>query len=256
LNYVYCANNRLGLNVLRWLVSEGHPPAGMVVHPPGRGKFVDELLAASGLPDDKVQLGPAMQTVDGKQWLASLRPEWIVSVMFGYILSDDILRVPAVGAVNLHPSLLPFNRGADPNVWSIVERTPCGVTLHWIDEGIDTGDIIAQMEVPVAETDTGATLYQRLEQAGLELFRQSWPLIEQGSPPRIKQSQRGTFHRSRDVAALDCIDPDALFSARALVDILRARTFPPYRNAYLNLAGRRIFLHLELEEEGASDGEP
>jgi methionyl-tRNA formyltransferase len=151
--------------------------------------------------------------------------------------------------VNLHPGYLPFNRGAYPNVWSIVERTPAGATLHHVDDGIDTGDIVAQEKIEVLPTDTGESLYRRLEQACLRVFEGAWPLVREGKAPRTPQKGAGTSHRVRDVEAIDEIRLDGSYRAADLLDILRARTFPPYTGAFIRVGGTRINLRVQLEKE-------
>src|SRR5690606_31461343 len=142
-----------------------------------------------------------------------------------------------------------WNRGAHPNVWSIVEGTPAGVTLHHVDDGVDTGDIIAQRRIPVEPTDTGQSLYARLEQASVELFRDTWPAIADGTAPRTPQpAEAGSSHRARDLAQLDEIDLDRTFTARALIDILRARTFPPFEGAHFTVEGRKVGVRISLKQ--------
>jgi methionyl-tRNA formyltransferase len=242
------ANNRAGLDALQWLVARGSPPAGLVVHPAGRARHRDEIVSVSGLDTEDIIEGPAVGTAAGLAWLEQRAPEWIISVYFGYLLAPPALRVPSIGALNLHPALLPYNRGAHPNVWSLIEGTPAGVTLHWVDEGVDTGDIAAQREVQVLATDTAATLYQRLEDAALALFRECWPAIVAGTITRTPQPSGGTVHGVRDIEQLDRIDPARSYRADELINILRARTFPPYDGAYLDLGDRRVYLRIELVE--------
>jgi methionyl-tRNA formyltransferase len=164
--------------------------------------------------------------------------------------------------INLHPAYLPYNRGAFTNVWSIVDGTPAGATLHYIDTGVDTGDVIARSRVTVSPTDTGGSLYDKLENACIELFKGTWPQVASGNVPRIAQSGpsfegEGTSHRMKDVDAIDEIDLDASYKARDLINILRARTFPPYSGAYFTENDIRIYLRLQLltEDELAGDGE-
>ena len=98
---------------------------------------------------------------------------------------------------------MPWNRGADPNLWSFVENTPKGVTIHHLDEGIDTGDIIAQREVTFTNThETLATTYQRLHAEIQELFKLHWHEIKAGTSARIQQSGEGSFHLSGDKESL------------------------------------------------------
>jgi methionyl-tRNA formyltransferase len=247
--YVYLGNNRLGYDVLQWLVQIGVPPAALVVHPRERERFRDAIVDAAALQADCVLEAPILRTPEGLAWLRAKEPDWLISVLFGYLLGPEARAVPTYGGLNLHLSLLPFNRGANPNVWSIVDATPAGVTLHYLDDGVDTGDIVAQQVVPVSPTDTGATLYGRLESAALALFQQSWPQIASGAPPRRRQPEGGSTHRVRDLAELDRIDPNAVVRAIDLINVIRARTFQPYRGAYIELDGRRVYLSLCLTED-------
>src|SRR5207248_7068189 len=135
------------------------------------------------------------------------------------------------------------------NVWSIVDGTPAGVTLHYIDEHVDTGDIIAQREVLVDAADTGGTLYNKLERAAEALFCETWPLVRSGKAPRIPQGSGGTYHRVRDVEAIDEIDLDRPYKAGDLINILRARSFPPHRGAYFRDGNRKVYIEVSLISE-------
>jgi len=245
---VLFANNRLGASVAEELRARGEEIVGLVLHPRERRKFGAEILAASGVrPGDELDAS-ALNQEEVRSALEARGAEVGVSVMFGYMLRAPIRSLFPRECINLHPAYLPWNRGAYPNVWSIVERTPAGTTLHYVDDGVDTGDIIAQRRVEVAPHDTGETLYGKLEAASLELFRDTWPLFAEGRAGRTPQSGEGSFHRVRDVEAIDAIDPGRAYAAEELVDILRARTFPPHAGAYLTTGSRRIHVRVELEE--------
>src|SRR5262245_54565473 len=161
---LYMADNRLGSQVLNWLKQqEQDEVVGLVIHPEGRRRCGPEMLAAAGLPREYVFDAKQLREPKTLERIRSLKADVGVSVLFGYILTRDLLSLMPHGCVNLHPAYLPYNRGAYPNVWSIVDGTPAGVTLHSIDAGIDTGPIIARREVPIDPTDTGETLYRKLE---------------------------------------------------------------------------------------------
>jgi methionyl-tRNA formyltransferase len=245
------ANNRLGATVAEFLRLRGDDIAGVVLHPPERRKHGEEILAASGVRPGQELDASRLDRDEVREALAARGADAGVSVMFGYMLRAPIRSLFPRECVNLHPAYLPWNRGAYPNVWSIVERTPAGVTLHYVDEGVDTGDIIAQRRVAVEPHDTGETLYRRLEAASLELFRDAWPLFAEGRAERSPQSGEGSYHRVKDVEAIDAIDPGRAYAAGELVDILRARTFPPHAGAYLQDGDRRIHVRVELEEAEA-----
>ncbi|MFN6960931.1 MAG: formyltransferase family protein, partial [Rhodocyclaceae bacterium] len=93
---------------------------------------------------------------------------------------------------------LPWNRGADPNLWSFIEDTPKGVTIHYLDEGIDTGDIVVQKQATFSENDTLRTSYDKLQKEIQQLFRDNWASIRQGKCGRKKQEGKGTFHLLKD----------------------------------------------------------
>jgi methionyl-tRNA formyltransferase len=130
--------------------------------------------------------------------------DFLISYGYRHILTKEHLAPFAPNrAVNLHISYLPFNRGADPNFWSLVEGTPRGVTIHYLDEGIDTGNIIVQEEVAFDEqTDTLATSYQKLHDAIVALFVEHMPSILGGTCPSLAQSHKGTYHNAKDKDAL------------------------------------------------------
>ena len=252
---VCLCNNWLGWQVLQWLADQGQEIVGLVVHPAGQGRCLDEIRSVVDRTGCVVLEDSFISRPEGMNQIRACNPDLAISVLFRNILRKPFLDLFPKGCINLHPAFLPYNRGNYPNVWSIVEKIPAGVTLHYIDEGLDTGDIIAQKKVDVEMTDTGGTLYRKLELAALELFQRTWPSIESGSAPRSPQgAEPGTCHRRADVAAIDEIDLERVYRAEDLINILRARTFPPYPGAYFRHNGKKIYLRLELSEEPVSDG--
>lgn len=110
--------------------------------------------------------------------------DFIVSYGYQHIIGADVLEHLNERAVNLHISFLPWNRGSHPNVWSFIEDTPKGVSIHYIDAGIDTGDIIAQREVAFTGIETLVTSYERLRDEVEALFHEVWPAIREGTAAR------------------------------------------------------------------------
>lgn len=124
--------------------------------------------------------------------------DFIISYGYRHIIKNDVLDRFLNRAINLHISLLPWNRGADPNLWSFLEDTPKGVTIHYLDSGIDTGDILAQQKVDYQDNDTLKTSYNRLSETIEALFKQVWPLIRVGKKGARPQSEGGSYHEVRD----------------------------------------------------------
>ncbi len=247
---LYLANNRIGLDCLKVLLEQGDTLAGLVLHPSGKAKFRDEMLALAGLPADRVIPGDRIREPGTEARVRDLKPDAILSVHFGYRIGAGVLRVAPKGAFNLHPGYLPYNRGLYPNVWALAEGTPAGVTLHRMDENFDTGPVVARRRTDVLATDTGESLYHRLEETALALFREAWPTVRAGTFRESPQEPGGTRHNGQDLPALDRLDPDQRMTVRELVDRLRARTFPPYPGCYLEEKdGRRVYLRLWLGEK-------
>ncbi len=243
-------NNWVGWQVTRWLQEQNEEIVGLVLHPAHRRKYGEEILQSASLVPERVFEAPQLRETATREAIRALKPDLGISAFFGAILRPLFLEMFPQGVVNIHPALLPYNRGANPNVWSIVEGTPAGVTLHYIDAGLDTGDIISQRQVFVASTETGGSLYQKLELASLELFQETWPRLRTGQAVRIPQLEEGgTAHRLADVAQIDEIDLERSYQARDLINILRARTFPPYHGAYFRDGNKKIYLRLQLDEE-------
>ncbi len=243
-------NGPVALEVLRFLRRRGDEVVGLVLHPADRAACAKELEEAAGLSADAVFDAEVLDDPVVLEQIESLSPGVGLSAFFGYILRKPLLDLFGQGVVNLHPAYLPFGRGAYPNVWSIIEGTPAGATLHYVDEGVDTGDILAQQQVEVTATDTGESLYARLSAACVSLFEEAWPQFVSGELVRTPQDPKaGTSHRVRDVEAIDRIDPDRQYTAGELFDIVRARTFPPHKGAYIEVDGKRVYLRLELSDE-------
>ena len=124
---------------------------------------------------------------------------FIVSHGYRHIIKPAIADFMRSRIINLHISLLPWNRGADPNLWSFLENTPKGVTIHYVDEGVDTGDIIVQREVVFEnEGETLSTTYQKLQNEIIERFEEVWLQIRKLNYLGQKQKGMGSFHKLID----------------------------------------------------------
>lgn len=126
--------------------------------------------------------------------------DFLISFGYRYIIKKDVLDLFPNRAINLHISYLPYNRGADPNFWSFIDGTPKGVSIHFLDEGVDTGDIIIQKEVTFDSLDleTLGSSYQKLQVEIQNLFFQNWDLIKKQKCTRIPQVGSGTMHQVKD----------------------------------------------------------
>lgn len=124
--------------------------------------------------------------------IKKINPDLIVVVAYGRILPKEILDFPKFGCVNVHGSLLPRHRGSSPIQWSIVCGDKItGVTTMLMDEGIDTGDILEVKEIPIEDTDTGGSLFDKLCYEGAALLSSTVKALEKGSIIPQKQDDEG-----------------------------------------------------------------
>lgn len=180
-----------------------------------------------------------------------LEPELIVSAGFRFIIPEDVLEIPDLGAVNLHPSYLPYNKGANPNVWSIVDDVPAGVSVHYMTSDVDAGPLIGRQQVSVKPDDDGQTLYRRLEKAQVELFKTHWSDIKSGTVSSISPTENGTYHYKREFSDLFELDFDEEQRVGDTIDLLRALTFPPYKNAYFERDGEKYYVEVDITPDSA-----
>jgi len=132
-------------------------------------------------------------------FVKQVNPEFIVSYNYKYLISEKVISFVDGKAVNLHISYLPWNRGAHPNVWSFLEDSPKGVSIHHIDEGVDTGDIIVQKKVYIDEDkETLKSSYEKLHRELQNLFKENWEKIKRGKIKPKKQIGGGGIHYKRD----------------------------------------------------------
>lgn len=136
-------------------------------------------------------------------WCESQNFDLAVSYTYRYILSQDLLDSLNNNVVNIHNSYLPWNRGADPNLWSILDRTPRGVTLHYMNAGLDQGDIIAQRLVrDDVEHETLSSSYWLLDKEAKSLFKDAFYYYEHWEFMRKKPCGAGTYHAAADAKDL------------------------------------------------------
>jgi methionyl-tRNA formyltransferase len=166
------------------------------------------------------------------------------------LIPRELLTVTDQGFINTHPSLLPFNRGKHYNFWALVEQNPFGVSLHYVDEDIDSGDIVAQLPIAYGWEDTGGTLYVKAAQAMLDLFISSYSKIRTRELLRIKQdTSHGSLHYAKEIDPASRIDLDKTYSARELINTLRARTFPGHPACWFDADGAQYEITVTIKRK-------
>lgn len=123
-------------------------------------------------------------------WVINKNPDMIVTCAFGQIIPEVILNQPKYGCINVHASLLPKLRGGSPLHHSIIDGyKETGVTIMFMDKGMDTGDIITQRKIDILDTDTVGSIHDKLKVIGRTLLLETIPMILDGTNPRIKQNE-------------------------------------------------------------------
>lgn len=249
------ASGNVGYEIGRYLGEIGEPPTCLVLDAKAPAAQSCRIRDASRVDESHVLLSDAVGSPDGVGALRAFDLDLAVLAWWPYILSGDLLRVPRLGCLNFHPSLLPHNRGKHYNFWALVEGAPFGVTIHFVDDGVDTGDIAFQAPLAVTWEDTGASLYERAQRAIVDLFIASYPTIRSGHIPRIPQDRsRGSFHRAAELEPASRIDLGASYTARELLNLLRARTFAPHPGAWFVDNGERYEVRVQITRTQAANG--
>ncbi len=152
--------------------------------------------------------------------LKGLKPDVMVVVAFGQILTKEVLMIPPMGCVNVHASLLPKYRGAAPIQWAIIDgEKETGVTTMMMDEGIDTGDMLEKTVIPVADDETGDSLHAKLSEAGAKLIVSTLKKLQDGTAVRTPQSDEGTCYAK--MLKKDMGDIDWTMDAAAIERLVR-----------------------------------
>ena len=144
------------------------------------------------------QFGLATSERINKGFITENEIDLVISYGYRFIIPQGIIDEVHGNAVNLHISLLPWNKGADPNFWSWYEGTPKGVSIHWMTAGLDEGQLISQQEVDLSPKMTLKESYEHLGQSIVNLFEENIGSILEGSAGRINQKPGGTSHRTND----------------------------------------------------------
>jgi methionyl-tRNA formyltransferase len=197
---IFMGTPEFALPSLRALIAARAPILLVVTQPDrakGRGRKVSappvkELALAHGLP--VFQPGGA-KSPDVIARLEALAPSCLAVVAYGQILPERLLRIPPLGAVNVHASLLPKYRGAAPIHWAIIRgETATGVTTMLLDPGMDTGVVLLTREVPILADDTGGTLHDRLAGEGASLLVETLRGLAAGNlKPRPQDHSQATY---------------------------------------------------------------
>ncbi|HDX9576951.1 TPA: methionyl-tRNA formyltransferase [Bacillus pseudomycoides] len=192
---VFMGTPDFSVPVLRRLIEDGYDVIGVVTQPDrpvGRKK----VLTPTPVKVEAEKHGiPVLQPLkirekDEYEKVLALEPDLIVTAAFGQIVPNEILEAPKYGCINVHASLLPELRGGAPIHYSIMQgKEKTGITIMYMVEKLDAGDILTQVEVEITERETTGSLFDKLSVAGAHLLSETVPLLIQGKLKPIKQNE-------------------------------------------------------------------
>ncbi len=247
---VFIGTGEIGIPVLHSLLdSKEHDLVGVVTQPDkptGRDQKITPPPIKAALAGKNMSiLQPArIKDRDAIEEIRALAPDVIVVMAYGQILPSAVLEIPRVACLNLHASLLPRHRGASPIQAAIVAGDrETGITVMYMAEGLDTGDMLLQRKIDISPNDTGGSLHDRLAEIAPDALRESLRLLAAGNAPRIPQDNALATYApklNRDDGKIDWSEPAEIIEPKI-------RAFNPWPGAFARLidsAGRESKLKI------------
>jgi methionyl-tRNA formyltransferase len=256
---VFIGTGDIGVPALQALLKSKNEVVGVVTQPDkpvGRAQLVEsppikKAVAATKMP---VLQPPRIKERQAVEEIRALKPDVVVVLAYGQILPRDVLEIPKIACLNLHASLLPRWRGAAPIQTAIAAGDrETGVTVMYMDEGLDTGDILLQRNIDILATDTGRSLHDRLSQIAPEALFESLQMLATGNAPRTPQDNAFATYApklKREDGRIDWSE-----SAEAIERKIRA--FDPWPGAFMTIQANgtrnlKIFSAEVVDSQGKS----
>ncbi|MFO7929962.1 MAG: methionyl-tRNA formyltransferase [Desulfosalsimonas sp.] len=258
LNTIFMGTPDFAVPALKALHKSGHRISLVVSQPDrprGRGRRITKPPVKQAAEDlgYAVMQPESVKTQDFYNTLYELRPDLFVVVAFGHILPKRLLEMPAMGAVNLHASLLPKYRGAAPIQWAIINgETQTGVTSMLMDKGMDTGEILLSKTTPVYADDTAASLHDRLAEIAADVLAETLEGFTRGNV-----SPKPQDHAAASYAPMLKKSDGQIDWTRSAEYIERfIRGVSPWPVAYTHADGRRLNIYRAEVRPAGPEYEP
>ena len=245
---------------LKALVEAGYDVAAVVTQPDkpkGRGKSLLPTPVKEEALLHEIPVYQPQRVRNNREFLDTLReiaPDVIIVAAFGQIIPRDVLELPKYGCINIHASLLPKYRGAAPIQQAVIDgEKESGVTIMQMGEGLDTGDMISKIVIPLEKEETGGSLFAKLAQAGAELLIKTLPSIEQGTAVWEKQPEESPT----PYAAMINKKMGLMDFSKSAVELERlVRGLNPWPSAYTFVNGKNLKVWRSRADEKCSGEEP
>lgn len=253
---IFMGTPDFAVGTLRSLAEAGHEIT-LVVSQPDKPKGRGHAMVPTPVKAVAEELGiPVFQPVkirEAKDVLEKTEADVCVVAAFGQIIPASILHMKKYGCINVHASLLPKYRGAAPIQWAVIDgEKESGVTIMQMDEGLDTGDMLAKAIVPLDEKETGGSLFDKLSEAGGRLCVETLAKLEKGEITPEKQGESPTAYASMLDKKMGNID----WNKSAVVIERLVRGLNPWPSAYTHLGGKTLKIWAcDVLPQSASKGE-
>ena len=253
---IFMGTPDFAVGTLRSLAEAGHEIT-LVVSQPDKPKGRGHAMVPTPVKVVAEELGiPVFQPVkirEAKDVLEKTEADVCVVAAFGQIIPASILHMKKYGCINVHASLLPKYRGAAPIQWAVIDgEKESGVTIMQMDEGLDTGDMLAKAIVPLDEKETGGSLFDKLSEAGGRLCVETLAKLEKGEIIPEKQGESPTAYASKLDKKMGNID----WNKSAVVIERLVRGLNPWPSAYTHLDGKTLKIWAcDVLPQSASKGE-
>lgn len=253
---IFMGTPDFAVGTLRALAEAGHEIT-LVVSQPDKPKGRGHAMVPTPVKVVAEELGiPVFQPVkirEAKDVLEKTEADVCVVAAFGQIIPASILHMKKYGCINVHASLLPKYRGAAPIQWAVIDgEKESGVTIMQMDEGLDTGDMLAKAIVPLDEKETGGSLFDKLSEAGGRLCVETLAKLEKGEIIPEKQGESPTAYASMLDKKMGNID----WNKSAVVIERLVRGLNPWPSAYTHLDGKTLKIWAcDVLPQSASKGE-
>ena len=260
LKIAFAGDRDVSVDVLTALLELGDAPRALLLSDQDRASHDAALVTlceSAGISPPVIR-GRQLSSAASVEFLQRLELDYIVCVHFPYMLRRPVLDTASRGVLNLHPSYLPYNRGWHTPTWAILDGTPAGASLHYVDESLDTGDIVCQRPATIDPADTAHTLYAKLKTLEVEVFREGWQQIREGNARGTPQAAGpATAHRRLSLfdPAVQRLELDAVVRTRDLLRQLRALTTNRLDEAaYFETGTGRYRVQVTITPETVSQG--
>ena len=240
-----------GEKVLEALIRKGENIVGCFSPPDKRGEGINTLAEKSRIPSFRPSLMKEPQVYDAYE---KLQPNLAVLAFVTDIIPEKLVNLPSLGTICYHPSILPRHRGANAINWALIQGdTRTGLTIFWVDKGIDTGPILLKKEVEIDPDETTGSLYfNKLFPMGVDAMVEAVELIKRGKAPRIPQDDSEASYEP------PCDDRVASVNfEKTIKDIYNLiRGCDPQPGAYSTYKGKRVRFYEAKVSPSATDKQP